>query len=176
MRSKALFGGAEHFRGDADAGDVERRIEHVRALPLFADERVRRHPRAVELDVRGVAAVHHLGARHPHPVRLPIHQEQRNAVAFSGGSRGAGGHDEAIRHMAVEHELLAAAQDVAVTRLLRGGGHAVRAMAVGLLQRERQQQLARRHFGQQRGLLRRAAAEVQYGAAHPTRWRRGGWR
>ena len=79
---------------------------------------------------------------------------------------GARRHHQFIRALAVQHHRLVAVQDEACAIALGRGLDAVQFVArIRLAQRRGEQELALRHFGQDRLLLRLAAGEIDQAAA-----------
>ena len=164
---ETLLGRAQHFRGDADAGDIEGWVEHVRSLPHFADDVIGTHGNVGEGDIGGVATVDQdrpgdLDAR-----GVRCDQEQRDAVPFPAGARSARRDDQPVGDMPVENEGLRPRQGIAIPGPFGGHSYPVRVVAMRLFQGKRQQQFSGCDPGQQRGFLRVAATDVQRGAAYP---------
>ena len=95
---------AEHFGGEADACNVEYLFKNVIAAIDRTEHGRRRHGDVVELYVRGIAAVHHMGPRHLHAIGLRIDEEERDAGAIIHIAARTGDDDQLFRHMAVKHE------------------------------------------------------------------------
>ena len=141
---EAFLGAAEHLGAHADAGDVQGRIEDVRAASFGAQQGVCADGDVLEVDVGRVAAVHHRRARHGDAGGGSVHQQQGDAVALACGAAAAGGDDQLVRNVAVEHELLGAGEAVPVAVAFRAQGDPVGIVAMGFLQGQGQQQFARR--------------------------------
>ncbi len=137
------------------------------APPTGPSTCVARRSDAAELNVRGVAAVGHLRARHFHAFRLAIDQEQREAVAAVFLARRARNDEQFVGHVAVEHERLLAADLVDAFFLARLRFDVVRIVAVRLFERQRDDEFAAGDASEQILFLILRACEVDRGAARP---------
>ena len=160
---------AQHFRAQAGAGAVQHRFEDGGAAVHRTQHRARR---VVQLDDRGVAAVHHDGTGAGHTGRIGRHEEQRDPAA------GARHHDQRVGDVPVQHERLPARQPV--TRAVfrgtgrdRGGG-----VAGAFFQCEREQMLTGDESGKVFGLLILRSRQRQEGRTEQrgAEKRRGGER
>ena len=147
---EALLNAAEHFRGHADAADVQGWVQHLGAAAQLADQRILAHLNPVELNVRHVARIGHAQPGDGHASRLAAHQKQADAIALRGAAGRARHHQQLLGHVAIEHKGLAPVDDETAGGGFRRGGHGVGTMAVGFLQRQGHEQFAcgdaRQHF------------------------------
>ena len=140
---------SEQLRRDHRAPEVEHFIEHRAGGVHFAQYRVRLDAHADEAQARCVVRVGHQRALDVYPGGARIDEQQRQAAL-----RSARRHDEAVGHMAVEHEGLRAVQAQAVAVARRRGRNGIRPVLARLVDRNGDHHFGRGDRGQKPGLLR----------------------